>query len=203
MPDKPWIYLLRHGEIDLSGRKIFIGQTDLPLSEKGKEQAVWWQEQWASTSFARIYCSDLTRSRGFAEIIAGEKQDLIETKTQLREIALGGWEGLSKDEVNRRFPGEWHKRGSCIDEYRPDRGESFSDVGARVWPLFEQIMALPERPVLIVGHAGVNRVILCRLLGMPLRNLFRLAQDYAALNIIESTGADLRLRAMNVCPTSF
>ncbi|MFZ3136959.1 MAG: histidine phosphatase family protein [Thermodesulfovibrionales bacterium] len=39
--------------------------------------------------------------------------------------------------------------------------------------------------VAIVAHGGVNRIILCLILGIPLENIFRIEQDYGALNIIE------------------
>lgn len=198
MPNKQWIYLLRHGDIESRGRKRFIGQTELPLSAKGREQALFWRDRWGSQPFARVYCSDLIRSQETAEIIVGDRRECMEIRPELRELFLGEWEGLSVDEVNRRFPGEWERRGLSIDTYRPSGGESFADVSARVTPVFDEIVSKPERPVLIVGHAGVNRVILCHVLGMPLSNLFRLGQDYGCVNIFESAGGGLRLQAMNV-----
>ena len=39
--------------------------------------------------------------------------------------------------------------------------------------------------VAIVAHGGINRVILCELLGIPLENIFRIEQDFAAMNLIE------------------
>nr|MBC8393812.1 histidine phosphatase family protein [Deltaproteobacteria bacterium] len=55
--------------------------------------------------------------------------------------------------------------------------------------------------VLIVAHAGVNRVILCHILGMPLANLFRLGQDYGGLNIIDGKNNSMYVKAMNVQPS--
>jgi broad specificity phosphatase PhoE len=115
MLNKPWVYLLRHGDIGPQARKRFIGQTDLPLSPRGEDQALWWRKQWARQSFARVYCSDLSRSRRTAELIVGDHCDRMEIQPLLREIALGEWDGLSVDEVDRRFPGEWSRRGSNID----------------------------------------------------------------------------------------
>ncbi len=48
--------------------------------------------------------------------------------------------------------------------------------------------------LLVVGHAGVNRVILCHLLGMPLDRLFSIAQDFATLSIITRGPASYTLR---------
>ena len=55
MSKKHCIYLLRHGEIDLQGQKVLIGQMEVPLSARGKEQALWWRNQWASISFVLWY----------------------------------------------------------------------------------------------------------------------------------------------------
>lgn len=200
MVEKPWIYLLRHGETDSRGQKRFVGQIDVPLSERGIAQALWWRKQWESTSFARVHCSDLVRSQRTAEIVVGGKEGLIEISPQFREINLGQWEGLSLAQVNSSFPDEWQKRGSNIAEYRPAGGESFADLAARIIPVFERIATESEKPVLLVGHAGVNRVILCHVLRIPLKNVLRLGQDYGALNIIEPREDGARVPMMNVCP---
>jgi broad specificity phosphatase PhoE len=56
--------------------------------------------------------------------------------------------------------------------------------------------------VLLVAHAGVNRLILCEVLGVPTANLHAIAQDYGCLNIIEYTGARTRLKLLNFVPPS-
>jgi probable phosphoglycerate mutase len=45
-------------------------------------------------------------------------------------------------------------------------------------------MSAAKGNILIVGHAGINRLLLCHMLGMPIENLFRFSQDYACINII-------------------
>jgi probable phosphoglycerate mutase len=119
---------------------------------------------------------------------------------QLREIDLGELDGLPVDEVKSRFPGELQRRGENFVTYRPPGGESFADVHARVVPLCEKIVQRAKGNVLIVGHAGVNRVILCHLLAIPLAHLFRLGQDYGSLSIIDNEKGDMRLQAMKVSP---
>ena len=54
-----------------------------------------------------------------------------------------------------------------------------------------------EDSVAIVGHAGVNRLILCNLLGMPIANLFRIAQDYACINTIHYNGVIAQVKLVN------
>ena len=120
----------------------------------------------------------------------------------LREINLGVWDGRPMQDIEAEFPAEWKKRGACIDTFRPPKGESFTDLYQRVIPVFEHIAETVPGPVLIVGHAGVNRVILCRVLNMHIRKLFSIGQNYGALNIIEKGKAGLKVAAMNV-GTSF
>jgi alpha-ribazole phosphatase len=194
------IYLLRHGELDLMGERRFVGQVDPPLSEKGLEQARFWWRELASEEFDRICCSDLIRSHQTAKIIAGDKRERIEIVPQLREIDLGAWDGLRMAEVQERFPLEWERRGEDLTGYRPPGGESFADLQDRAVPVFDELTVNSSGNVLVVGHAGVNRVILCHILGIPLNNLFRLAQDYAHLSIVDCNNEPPRLAALNIAP---
>jgi len=194
------IYLLRHGEIDTGYRGLFVGQIDPGLTDKGVIQAQWWERALTGTLFDRIYCSDLSRSQRTAQILAGARQDSIEVIPDLREISLGEWDGIAMAQVKSCSPEEWNKRGEDLERYRPPGGESFSDLASRIVPIFQKIARGEFERRLIVGHAGVNRVILCHVLGMPLANLLRICQDYGCLNIIERSAGSLRVKAMNVRP---
>jgi alpha-ribazole phosphatase len=194
------IYLLRHGAVDRGEEKRFVGQIDLPLSPEGLDQARWWQRKLAATAFEGIYCSDLVRAERTAHIIGEGKERRVEVMTELREIHLGEWDGLSMADVRNRFPDEWRKRGESLVSYHPPGGESFSELYRRVVPVFERILEPLEGNALIVGHAGVNRMILCHVLGIPLENLFRLGQDYGGLNMIDHQRDSLCVIKMNFCP---
>jgi probable phosphoglycerate mutase len=194
------IFLLRHGEIEQGAEKRLIGQTDVPLSITGRSQALGWSIALEQTSIHRIYCSDLMRSQHTAEIIAGGSPRSVAELPGLREINLGQWDGLTETEVKSRFPGEWEKRGLNIAVYRPQGGESFTDLYQRVIPAFESIRGDREDIVIVVGHAGVNRMVLCHVLGMPIKNLFRIRQDYGALNIIEESDLSWNVRCVNLSP---
>ena len=196
------VYLMCHGDSRQDGVRRYIGQTDLPLNEKGIEQARYWQQQLCSVPFYRVYCSDLARSLETARIITHDREIQVCSLPELREIRLGAWEGLSVPEVHQRFPGEYEKRGEDFSDYRPRNGESFSDLSRRVVPIFERIASEMEGNMLIVGHAGVNRTILCHVLGMPLENLFRLEQQYGSLSILVLKGNAFRLRGINILPAT-
>jgi len=194
------LYLMCHGDSRQDDVRRYIGQTDLLLNQTGVEQAKYWQRRLSSVSLYRIYCSNLVRSLETARIIAQDREIPVRPLPELREINLGAWEGLSVTEVRQRFPGEYERRGEDFPDYRPPDGESFSDLRRRIVPVFERIVSEMEGNVLIVGHAGVNRTILCHVLGMPLANLFRLEQQPGSLSIIVRKGTTFRLRGINILP---
>lgn len=192
------IYLLRHGRIQNSGeQRRYIGQLDVPLDPEGIRQAERLRERLAPVEFQKIFCSDLERSRETARILAGANAGEVVVCPELREIHLGEWEGMSFAEVVRRFPEKFEARGRDIAYYRIAGGESFADCAQRMLPAYQKIVAEKADPVAIVGHAGVNRLILCHLLGMPIANLFRIVQDFACVNVIQYNGVNPQVRLIN------
>jgi len=195
------IYLLRHGMLTGDSRDRFIGQTDLPLAPQGVAQAEAFALALRNRGIGAIHCSDLTRCRQTADILAKALDLDVSVHDGLREVSLGEWEGLLRQEVAARWADEFVARGRDLDRYRPPGGESFSDCLARVWPVWKSAIADAGEAVAIVGHAGVNRLLLCRLLGMPVQNMFRLGQDYGCLNIAEIGRGGTRVRLINGRPS--
>lgn len=192
------IYLVRHGKIQLQDeQRRYIGQLDLPLAAEGVRQAQCLQKRIDRTEFSAVICSDLTRSRQTAEIIAKHKEVPIMPRADLREISLGQWEGLTFAEVERQYPREFEARGMDIGYYRVPGGESFADCGRRVVAAFQEILGTVTGDILLSGHAGVNRLLLCQVLGLPLTNLFRLGQDYGCLNVIHSGSYGYQVNLIN------
>ena len=199
-PDKHrcTIYLLRHGDSRQDTIRRLIGRTDESLNEMGRTQAEWWFRKFARISFNHCYCSNLMRSVETAQIIVGHRPEIPFTiLPQLGEIDLGHWDGMPVSDVRRLFSQEYELRGADLEHYRPPEAESFADLAVRVLPAFEEVVQQSAKNVLIVGHAGVNRTILCRLLGIPLANLFRLGQDYGCLNILEYSDGVWVVRMLN------
>lgn len=194
------LFLLRHGEIETDGTKRFIGRTDLPLSAEGKAQARFWRDAFSGISFSGIYSSDLARSIDTARIISEKQAQPPLPMRDLGEIDLGDWDGLAMAEVREKFPAAWRERGEALATFRPPGGESFADLQIRAVRALESIFPKNMGDILIVAHAGVNRAILCRLLGMDLANLFRLGQDFAGLHLIDTARTPFRVVLMNLNP---
>jgi len=170
---RPRIVLVRHGEPVRGEGPVFLGQTDTPLSEKGRREA-----EDAGAEFIRlgikspvIYASDLKRAKETAQIIAeklGEKSIIIEEDKLLREMNMGSWDGELVSEIKAKFPDEYARRGEDIMNYRIPGGENFYDLSARVIREFYRLWRL-ERPrrtdLVLVAHYGVVLAVLKEITG--------------------------------------
>lgn len=135
---------------------------------------------------AAVYTSNLSRAMKSAEIIARPyKLKPIQMK-ELRERSFGIWEGMSFTEIKERYPEEFSAWAGNPLKYSPVEGESTVEVEKRVMKAVNRILKKHKGDeIAIVSHGGVSRIILCNILGIPLENIFRIEQDYAAVNIIE------------------
>ena len=194
------IYLIRHGEIPQSEPRRFVGQRNLLLTDIGRKQIAGLSEALASCSFDQVICSPLSRCIESANILCTRLGGVPDVVPNLCEISLGAWEGLTADEVRERFPGCYEAREMDLAGFRPSGGESFIDLLNRVWPSFENLVNGPHDRVAVVAHSGVNRVLLCRILDIPLGNLLRLEQHYGCLNIIHHTKNGFQVESINCRP---
>ena len=93
--ERRMIYLIRHAEpVQLSSKKIYLGQLDPPLSPKGCNQAAKLSGLMLNRKLDAIFCSDLTRAKQTAAIIAQYHDCKLVCLNEFREINLGEWDGL-------------------------------------------------------------------------------------------------------------
>jgi broad specificity phosphatase PhoE len=143
------LLLARHGETDWTREGRWQGWADPPLNDTGREQARRLAEELRTTPFDAVYSSDLRRAFETAEILAAPHDVPVLADPGLREIDIGSWSGLTKTEIEERFP----------DRKRPD-GETHEQHGARVRAAVIRIAQehLGQR-ILLVAHGGTIRAI--------------------------------------------
>ncbi len=186
------LYLIRHGETTLSGGGQYIGSSEIPLSENGRQQAQQLAEKLKDIYFDVCYCSPMERCRETAQFLAApHKLDLIPVAA-LREIDYGDWEGLTLQEMEVTAPEIFQAWKYDPGKTRAPKGESGEDVLTRIQPAFETMLSKhPGQRILLVAHRTVNRIWLCHLLEQPVSSYRKaVGQDFTALNIIEYTERD-------------
>ncbi len=187
------VYLIRHGETEGAESNRYKGHTDVPLSKNGIEQIkktsafiFETEKRRDGEELSAIYCSDLSRAVKSAEIIAAPHSIKPIVIRHLRELNFGIWEGMSFDEIKEKYPSEFEAWAGNPLRFSPVLGESAIELKERVLKAFNEILREHDgEKIAIVTHGGVTRVILCHLLEIPLENIFRIEQDFGALNIIE------------------
>lgn len=180
------IHLIRHGQVVGHDQPRYNGQSDVALTEQGIRQYHHLAEQLADAPISACYTSDLSRCVAGAEIICGRLGIQPVKRSQLRELNIGIWEGLTWDEITRRWPDEWRARLADLVNYRVPEGENLLDMQARVMPVITEIREQHQgREILVVGHGGVNRVILLNAIGAPLASMFNIEQNFGCHNIID------------------
>ena len=181
-----WVYLARHGEVLHAAEGRFFGHTDIALSPGGLAQAAALGERLGAEPIEAVYASDLLRAQQSAAPLAAARGTSVVSVPTLREMAMGRWEGLTFAEIHAREP-------ELCDRWLADpfampfpEGEGLVELRARAMPALRRVVERHAgRRIAVIAHGGTNRVILAEALGLPLGNIFRLAQDYAAWSLIE------------------
>jgi broad specificity phosphatase PhoE len=166
------IYFVRHGSTEWNDTKRAQGQADIALNDAGRVQASKAAADLSHIELSGVYASDLKRASDTAEAIASSQGLEVVTDRDLREIDQGEWEGLTVDEIARRWPEMW---GAARHYTTRPGGESPQEVRARSLAAIERIVAAnPEGNVAVVSHGGTIRWIAAEALGYDDRRSARI-----------------------------
>lgn len=170
------LVLLYHGEPEGAAGRC-IGRTDLPLSAQGRRQARHLADAWPYPPATCLVGSSLRRSRAMLEPFARRFGRLPRVEPRLDELDFGEWEGELWSRLHEGRPADVHAWLADWVGHAPPGGESFADLAARAGDWLAEIEAQqgPDGLVLVAGHAGPIRALLCLALGLPLQHALRLA----------------------------
>ena len=152
------LLLVRHGQSVWNADGRWQGQADPPLSPLGEEQARDAAPRLAAFGFSRLLASDLQRARRTAELVADALRLPVELDPDLREIDVGDWTGMTRAEIEARWPGEladWSEGRS----QSTIGGETRSHLTARACSSLLRVAAdgEPGDRVLLVSHGALIR----------------------------------------------
>lgn len=181
------LLLVRHGETIWNSELRYQGQKDIPLNDIGRAQAERVRERLAHEEFTAVYSSDLERASRTAAVIARGRGVPHECLVELREANFGDWEGLTYAEASARFPDVAKARRDDPERTQPPNGESLAQVRERALAAVDRLLARhADETILISGHGGPLRALLCGLLGLDLRFAWRLRLDNCSLSIVDT-----------------
>ena len=149
-----------------------------------------------------IYASPRRRATEGAGIIAAFHTCDYEEDAGLRELSFGDFEGMTYDEIATRYPELYRRWMEAPTEVQFPNGERFAEMRLRVLQAFGAITRRREgQTIAIVSHGGVIRTLIAWALQVPDPCLFRLAQDYAAMNLLTLDDGIPMVCSMNVAAT--
>lgn len=189
------VLLCRHGETPWNREGRYQGHTDIPLAESGEGQARALGKRLADVKIDRAVASPLIRARKTAELILGaSRASMLSFDPGLKEISHGGWEGMLVSEIAASHPellDAWKHKPTATLPAGPN-AESLQVVLDRAWvALAAATKGLGMNDtVLVVAHDAVNRVLLCKVLGLPLERVWSFRQAPATLNVLSGDTFD-------------
>ena len=157
---------VRHGRTAWNQRRLFQGHTDVPLDERGREQAVALGMMLAGERIDAAVSSDLLRAAETAKVVLGERAVPLRLDPDWREMRFGDWEGLTWDEIVAAHPELDPAHGTSPRAYRPAGGESFDELCERVRRAVARLDddVADDGTVMVATHAGPLHALLAVLL---------------------------------------
>jgi len=194
------LYLIRHGQPQMREGKTCGYAQDVPLSGEGRRQAeeleVWVREK----PITAVYTSPALRCRQTAEILAAGRVP-VRVEDGLAEVDTGAWTGLTFEEIKRRWPAEYDRRGKALGTFPPPGGESFVQAGERMERTMVRLLSGSEGDLAVVAHGGINRGWLCRLLGRSANQVLALPQPWGGITEVQVDGEMFNVQKLGVRPT--
>lgn len=170
------LVLLYHGEAEGAAGRC-IGRTDLPLSVHARRRAGQLADAWPYPPASLLVASSLQRSRAMIEPFARRFGRLPRVEPRLDEMDFGSWEGELWSRLHDSRPADVHAWLADWVGHAPAGGECFAKVAERAghWLAQTEAEQGDDGLVLVAGHAGPIRALLCLALGLPLQHALRLA----------------------------
>lgn len=193
------LHLLRHGQTELSRADTFCGSgLDPELTQEGLQMAQAFTATYSGKAWSAIYSSNLRRSLVTAQLLSDFLNKKTEVRADLREIAYGKWEGMTKERVGQEYHDDYVSWLADPAWHAPTGGELAVMIARRGSRVIEEIkQQVADGNVLIVSHKATIRIILCSLLGIDVgRFRYRLACPVGSVSVVEFTSEGPLLQAL-------
>jgi broad specificity phosphatase PhoE len=155
------LLLIRHAESSWNAAGRWQGHGDPPLSDRGRAQANALARELSQEAIDVLVSSDLRRAAETAAILGQARGLQPKWNPRLRELDIGDWEGLTRDQIERTA-GDVLRRFDAGDfDVRPGGGENLREIEQRAFSAVTELVdAHPGRRLAVVTHLGVIRALL-------------------------------------------
>ena len=170
------LYLVRHSEVITPYQNCYNGHNNIPLSQKGMQDAATLKEKLKDVEFGAIFCSDLLRTRQTLKQLSPRAKVTLSTK--LREKSWGKHEGMSFEQIEA----SGIKYENFIQWVNALDGETIDAFESRVMEYFHQtIFKTHAENVLVVTHSGVIKIVLKNIKKLSLDEAFSISLPYSEI----------------------
>lgn len=193
------IILVRHGHVEGIHPPRFRGREDLPLTERGKAEALAVarriSERWRP---ACVYTSPLSRCVLTGAAIAGACKVQSQSIEELNDIDYGSWKMKTFAEMQAtqgELYASWFATPHLV---RFPGGDSLQELASRAADALRIALERhPNQTVVMVAHDAVNRALLVQLADLPLSSYWRLVQEPCCINEIDIAANRIQVRSIN------
>ncbi len=187
------LFLVRHGVTDWNLDHRCQGQSDVPLSSSGREQARRLAVRLRGTPFEAAYSSDLSRASETARLVLDGRQG-----GPALQMDFGAWEGVKVTDIVAERAEERAQWLARPDTWRPPGGECLADVQARVGVALDEIVAAHRSStVLVVSHGFALLSWVAAAIGLPLTGFRHLWIDPTGVTEVRMGSGRTTLRRLN------
>lgn len=172
------LYLVRHGQTDWNVEGRWQGQADVPLNERGRQQAAHIARSLSEVGLVAIYSSDLIRAHETAGVLADLTGLEVQLDPRLREIHQGQWQGLLVTDIEEQYGREFRRRRNDPLNVAPPGGETVLQVRERVVDAIQDIVQQhPHERVAVVSHGFALAVIQVHYQNRPVTDAWELIPE--------------------------
>jgi len=198
------VIFLRHGQAKNNIERILTGRTpNIPLTEKGIEQAEKTAKLLKQMNISAIYSSPIERAKHTAEIVAKHNSLDVITDDRLIELDMGKFTGVPYDEIFTSHGNVFMKFYNGELEIAHNGVETFTEVKKRVLSIVDHVVEKhPNQNVVLVTHMDPIKAMLATVVDLSPTNLFELIIANASLNIFREYNRKFSISGINVMDPS-
>jgi len=198
------VIFLRHGQAKNNIERILTGRTpNIPLTEKGIEQAKNTAKFLEQMNIAAIYSSPIERAKHTAEIVAQHNSLDVTIDDRLIELDMGKFTGVPYDDIFTSHGNVFMKFYNGELEIAHNGVETFAEVKKRILSIVDHVVEKhPDQNVVLVTHMDPIKAMLSTVVDLTPTNLFELIIANASLNIFREYNRKFAISGINVMDPS-